>query len=86
MANITIYSTATCVYCHAERAFLDEKGVKYTDIRVDTDPAAAAEMMKLSGENAVPFTVIKDDDGKLLDQFLGFDQPRLVQALSHFSA
>ena len=26
--KVKIYSTATCVYCHAEKAFLDEKGVK----------------------------------------------------------
>jgi glutaredoxin 3 len=80
MANITIYSTGTCVFCHAEKTFLDEKGVKYTDIRVDLDQKAAEDMMKLSGENAVPFTVVTDDDGKLIDQFLGFDQPRLVAA------
>ena len=39
-------------------------------------------MVKLSGMTAVPFNVITGDDGKVIDQFPGFDQPRLVKALA----
>jgi glutaredoxin len=78
--HIKIYSTAVCAYCHAEKEFLNEHKVPYTEVRVDTDEKAAQEMIDLSGQMGVPFTVIqKDDDTE--EHILGFDQPRLVAAL-----
>jgi glutaredoxin len=78
--DIKIYSTQTCVYCHAEKEFLKEHNVPYHEIMVDADEAAAQEMIKLSGQMGVPFTIIiKDDDSE--EHILGFDQPRLTAAL-----
>ena len=46
----------------------------------DEDEAAAHEMIELSGQMGVPFTVItKDDDSE--EHILGFDQPRLNAVL-----
>ena len=81
MPKLKIYSTATCAFCHAEKQFLDEKGFKYESAMVDSDPAALAEMNKLSDMNAVPFNVITDDSGEVIDKFPGFDQARLVEKL-----
>jgi len=81
MPKLKIYSTATCAFCRAEKQFLDEKGFKYEEAMVDADPAALAEMNKLSDMNAVPFNVITDDDGQVVDKFPGFDQARLAQKL-----
>jgi glutaredoxin len=78
--HIKIYSTSWCAFCRAEKKFLDQKGVKYEDVDVEADEAAAREMIKLSGQMGVPFTVItRGDDTKV--GILGFDQPRLVQEL-----
>ena len=77
--QIKIYSTATCVYCKAEKAFLDEKGIKYDVVMVDEDPKLADELLELSGGLSVPFTVITDGDKS--EKILGFDQPRLTAAL-----
>ena len=46
--DIKIYSTPTCGYCHQAKAFLDERGVKYTDYDVSRDQAAAQEMAQVS--------------------------------------
>ena len=81
MPKVKIYSTKTCAYCQAEKAFLDQKGVPYDVVMVDEDQNALMEMLKLSGMSAVPFNVVFDDEGKAIDQFVGFDQPRLTQAL-----
>ena len=81
MPKVKIYSTKTCAYCQAEKAFLDEKGVKYETLMVDEDQNALMEMFKLSGMSAVPFNVVLDDEGKIIDQFVGFDQPRLEKIL-----
>jgi glutaredoxin 3 len=80
MAKIKIYSTATCVFCRAEKQYLDEKNIAYDVIMVDEDEAAADEMIKRSGQMGVPFTVITQDDGTEID-ILGFDQPKLAAAL-----
>jgi glutaredoxin len=78
--DIKIYSTRTCVYCNAEKQFLKAHNVPYREILVDTDEAAAHEMIQLSGQMGVPFTVItKEDDSQ--EHILGFDQPRLSTAL-----
>ena len=77
--TIKLYSTATCIYCRAEKAFLDEKGVKYETVAVDSDPKLADELMQLSGGLSVPFTVITIGDKT--ESILGFDQSRLSATL-----
>lgn len=80
MAEVKIYTTSTCVYCRAEKQFLDAHGVKYQEMKADQDQDLAEELFHLSGQLAVPFTVIKHEDGKQ-EGILGFDQPRIAHAL-----
>lgn len=80
MPTIKIYSTSWCAFCKAEKKFLTEKGVKFDDVNVETDEQAAHEMVHLSGQMGVPFTVITKDDGSRVG-IIGFDQSRLTQEL-----
>lgn len=80
--KITIYSTTTCPYCVMLKRWLDDKGVKYTDYLVDTNPYAAQMMMQESGQRGVPFSTVEHDDGTV-DKILGFDRPRFETALKH---
>jgi glutaredoxin 3 len=52
--NILIYTSATCFYCVRAKALLKEKGLAYTEIRVDLDDAEREKMMALSGRRTVP--------------------------------
>lgn len=79
MTDVTIYSTTTCPYCKLEKEYLESKGIKYTNIFVDQDPKAAEEMVKISGQMGVPFTVIEKDGQKTT--ILGFDKSKINQAL-----
>jgi glutaredoxin len=82
MPKVTIYTTASCAYCHAEKEFLKANGVAFEEKAVDTDPALAEEMIQMSGQLGVPFTVIQMDekeDSKI--GILGFDQHRLSEVL-----
>jgi len=80
MPQVKIYSTTWCGFCKAQKRFLDDKGVKYEDVNVEDDQEQAREMIRLSGQMGVPFTVITHDDGSKIG-ILGFDQPRLVREL-----
>lgn len=79
--KVTIYTTTTCPYCKMEKEYLDSKGVKYENVFVDQDSNKAQEMMDLSGQMGVPFTVIEKDGGGE-EKILGFDKEKLNTALN----
>jgi glutaredoxin len=80
MPQVKVYSTSWCAFCRAEKRFLAEKGVKFQDVDVEADENEAKEMIKLSGQMGVPFTLITKDDGTKVG-ILGFDQPKLTSEL-----
>jgi glutaredoxin len=80
MANVKIYSTTWCGFCKAEKHYLTEHKVKFEDVDVEADTAAAQEMVQLSGQMGVPFTVITKADGSKVG-ILGFNQPALAAEL-----
>jgi glutaredoxin 3 len=57
---ITMYGTAWCPYCVRARRFFDERGVSYSDIRVEQQPELRQQMMALSGRHTVPQIWIGD--------------------------
>jgi len=54
MANIEIYTKATCPFCHRAKALLDQKGVNYQEIPIDGDADMREVMIKRSGRTTVP--------------------------------
>lgn len=60
MSEIIIYSTEICPYCVRAKQLLDRKGVKYTEIRIDTQPELRDEMIRKSGRRTVPQIFIND--------------------------
>jgi len=56
--NVQVYTTAWCRDCRAAKQFLDAHGVAYTEINLDTNPAASAEVVNRVGKRAVPQLVI----------------------------
>lgn len=75
MANITIYSTPTCVYCKMAKAYLTQKNVSFAEKDVLSDLAAREEMVKKSGQMGVP---VIDIDGELI---VGFDKEKIKESL-----
>lgn len=63
-----------------EKAFLDSKGVSYTNHFVDEDDKAREEMINLTKQMGVPVTVLDYSDGKTW--FIGFQQALIEQALN----
>ncbi len=56
--TVQVYTTSWCRDCRAAKQFLDEHGVAYTEVNVDADPAASADVIAHAGKRAVPQLVI----------------------------
>ncbi|NEY30026.1 glutaredoxin 3 [Escherichia coli] len=54
MANIKIYTKATCPFCHRAKALLQSKGAQFNEIAIDNDPKKREEMIERSGRITVP--------------------------------
>lgn len=80
MYKISIYTTKTCPFCRMEREYLDSKGIKYEEIFVDHNMKKAKEMIELSGQMGVPFTVIEKENGEKVE-ILGFDRKKIDEIL-----
>jgi glutaredoxin 3 len=80
MPPITIYTKASCPYCHAAKALLRKKNAPFEEISVDGDRNAQAAMaVKAGGRWTVPQIFIGDrhvggsDDIQSLDAAGGLD-------------
>ena len=62
------------------KEFLSQKGITWTEKYVDDDRAAAIEMIRRSGQQGVPVTVIGDE------VVVGFDRPRLERIVASMKA
>jgi len=54
MAEVKIYTTGYCPYCHAAKALLDGKRVPFTEIDVTGDHEARARLARETGRRTVP--------------------------------
>ena len=74
--KVQMYATRWCPDCRAARKFLDSHGIEYTEIDLDRDREASAELVRRVGKRAVPQLVIdgewfqpyKPGRGLLLDE------------------
>jgi glutaredoxin 3 len=55
MAEVTIYTSALCGFCHRAKGLLRDKGVAFEEISVDMKPDVRAAMReRAGGVNTVP--------------------------------
>jgi glutaredoxin-like YruB-family protein len=73
--QVIVYTTPSCSWCTTLKTYLDQKQVRYREINVASDSAAAEAMVRKSGQQGVPQTEI---NGQVV---VGFDQNRINQLL-----
>lgn len=66
---IKVYTTPTCIYCHALMEWLEEQGIEYQEI----------DATSVDGITAVPVTEINGE------RIVGFDRPAIKKALTRLS-
>lgn len=65
-ARPIFYAKIGCPWCIEAREVLDRRGIAYDEKIVTTDPAAAAEMQRISGQTKAP---VLDWSGEILADF-----------------
>ncbi|MCA9331970.1 glutaredoxin family protein [Candidatus Saccharibacteria bacterium] len=79
--NITIFTTNTCAYCVMVKKWLGAKGYRYEEVNLDVNPERQKEAFEMSGQMAVPVTVVtKQDDSK--EVVVGYNLSKLAPALA----
>jgi glutaredoxin 3 len=51
---VTMYTTGWCPFCDHARSLLERRGVAWTEIDIEAEPARRAEMIERSGRRSVP--------------------------------
>ena len=73
---VTVYTTPTCAFCHAVKAYFKDKNVKFTEKDLTQDEAASKWVLENTGQLAVP---VIDMNGTIV---VGFDRPQIDAALA----
>ena len=74
MQAVKMYTTAVCPYCVRAKQVLKSKGVEQIEeIRIDSDPAARAHMMEITGRRTVPQIFIGDTHVGGCDDLIALD-------------
>jgi len=73
--RVILFTTPSCSYCRMAKKYLREQGVKFKDVDVSRDQAAARDMVKRSGQQGVP---VLDIGGKII---VGFDRSKIDRYL-----
>ena len=74
MADVLIYTTAICPYCVAAKNFLTSRGLGWTEVRVDSDPAQREQMLARTRRTSVPQIFIGDTHVGGYDDMVALDR------------
>jgi len=82
VAEIEIYTTPFCPYCHRAKSVLDNKSVSYVEIDVMMSPGKRGEMRERSGGvNTVPQIFVDGDHIGGSDELLELERGGELDAL-----
>ncbi|MGA0588150.1 glutaredoxin 3 [Dyella sp. KRB-257] len=75
MPKIEVYSTAVCPYCVSAKNLLKSRGLEWTEVRIDVNPAQRDAMLARSGgRRTVPQIFINDQHVGGFDDLVAADR------------
>jgi len=74
--RVIVFSTPACGYCNMARKYFSQRGVRFRDVDVTRDQAAARDMVRHSGQSGVP---VIDIGGKVI---VGFNKAKIDKLLN----
>jgi glutaredoxin 3 len=79
-SSVVVYSSPTCAFCRMAMDYLTEKGVDYIEKDISVDQDALRYVLEKVGQAVTPIITIGDQN------IVGFDRPKIDQALSELHA
>ncbi len=73
--RVVMFTTPTCSYCKTAKQYFRQQGVRFKQVDVSRDQAAARDMVRRSGQQGVPQILIGN---KIV---VGFDRPKIDKLL-----
>jgi len=73
--KVIVYSTPTCGYCTVAKDWLKENNIEYKEFDVAMDEEKRNELIKKTGQMAVPVIEVGEDI------VIGFDKKKLSELL-----
>ncbi len=74
--RVIVFSTPSCPHCNHAKQYLRQQGVRFRDVDVSRDAAAARDMVRRSGQQGVP---VIDINGRIV---VGFNRAEVDRLLS----
>lgn len=74
--KVVLFTTPTCSFCNAAKRYFREKKVRFKEIDVSRDAAAAKDMLNRTGQMGVPVILINNRP------IVGFDKPKINRMLN----
>ena len=74
--RVLVFTTPTCPWCNRAKAYLRERHVKFREVDVSRDAAAARDLLRRGGQMGVPVIEI---DGRSV---VGFDRGKIDRLLN----
>ncbi|TKJ45294.1 NrdH-redoxin [Candidatus Aerophobetes bacterium Ae_b3b] len=73
--RVILFSSGSCPWCSQAKSYLRQKGVRVKEVRVDEDPDAAKDVVRMTGQMSVPVLLIGST------KVVGFDKGRIDRLL-----
>ena len=73
--RIVIFTTPSCPWCRAVKAYLRQKKFRFREVDVSKDPNAARDMIRRTGQMGVPVLLIGNRP------VVGFDKEKIDKLL-----
>lgn len=73
--RVILFSSGSCPWCSQAKSYLRQKGVRVKEVRVDEDPDAAKDVVRMTGQMSVPVLMIGST------KVVGFDKGRIDRLL-----
>lgn len=85
MPTIEMYTTAMCPYCVRAKMMLQNKGMRFEEIRIDIDHGRMTEMVERSQRRTVPQIFIDDFHIGGFDDMAAMDARGELDPLLHIA-
>ncbi len=77
-AQLTIYSTPWCGYCHRLKGQLDREGIGYVEVDIEREPEAADVVERVNNGNQTVPTLVFPDGSALTNPSLAAVKGKLA--------